>query len=133
MRRTDPRGIRKTYEFLQSRHTDLSSNDEFVHEAQISFLLTGVDEWFWTALCCIETFHEDRSMIEDLYKSERDAPSGGTKRCHVPTWNPREYYLAVAASRMRQVRGEWENILVVLEERLAEYVWPRHTLHSSLY
>ena len=121
-RRNDPRSIRKSHKFLHWRDQKNGPSDEFIHEAQISMLVIGTDEWFWTALCCVETFFEDERRVESFVRRERDAPTGGTKRCHFPVWNPRAYFLTAAASRMRQVRQEWENIMTILEESLAGYV-----------
>ena len=54
----DPRRLRTDSEMLKTleMETKKTQNDTFYYQAQISFLLTGVDEWHWTAYCCVDTF-----------------------------------------------------------------------------
>ena len=50
----DTHGLRRTCEFISG----LFGPDyrEYLCEAQISVVLTGVDEWFWTAYCLAEAY-----------------------------------------------------------------------------
>lgn len=118
----DTRKLRKSRTFLRADQQAVNEDHECIHEAQISFLITGVDEWFWTALCCVDSFFEAERPIDVLYQEQKDAPTGGMRRSSKPMWNPRQYFLIVLAVRLRQVRKEWENILFVIDERLSKYV-----------
>lgn len=41
---------------LKSHHDDKESED-YIFEAQTSVLVTGLDNWFWTAYCFSDTYH----------------------------------------------------------------------------
>jgi hypothetical protein len=99
--------------------------DECIHEVQISFLLTGIDEWFWTAYCCVETYFGDTGDTAQGYftrNPQLDAPTGGASPLKRPIWNPREYLLRVLRCRIKQVMKEWSSIVFVVEKRLGIHV-----------
>jgi hypothetical protein len=122
-RTADPRELRGTYEMLQTIEMETAGglNDSFYYQGQISFLVTGVDEWHWTAYCCVETFFGSEGNPE-WYVNEFDGPSGGGKPEFFPIWNPREYFLLVYSRRLKQATKEWINVISKLESRLDEYV-----------
>lgn len=96
---------------------------EQVHEAQISFLVAGIDEWYWTAYCCVDKYFGSEETIQSYLDKQLDAPIGGYGRLtEFPVWNPREYFLIVLSRRIRQVTREWSSLVVTLEERLQSYV-----------
>ena len=119
--RSDVRGLR------QSRPASAVPTDRFdhVHQAQISVLLTGVDEWIWTVTCCVDSYFESDDPIDDLSTLNLDAPTGGETTCDKPIWNPREYFLVIVANRIRQVTREWANIICEFENRLSKFVSPQ--------
>ena len=94
----DPRGLRRC-------GTLVSTNGKQAHlyEAQISVLVTGVDEWFWTAYCFAETFFGSEESIQFYYENDFDAFTGGEKSASFPVWNPREYFLSILSRRLKQV------------------------------
>ena len=55
-RELDGRGKRKCLPML--RGVEGIGDDVFYYEAETSFLITGVDEWHWTAYCCVDTFFD---------------------------------------------------------------------------
>ena len=91
---------------------------EYLYEAQISLLVTGVDEWYWTAYCCTEVYFSSEEKMQYYHDHGLDAPSGGERPAHSPVWNPREYFLFILSRRFRQVTKEYQNLVVALEERL---------------
>lgn len=94
---------------------------EYFHEAQVSVLLVGIDEWVWTLYCLVETRFEekqDRGNIEEYVTHMLDAPSGQVARYYSPIWNPREYFLLVLCRRMDQATLEWQNLVETLDQRL---------------
>ena len=95
---------------------------EHLYEAEVSVLLTGVDEWFWTAYCCVDTHFGSEESVEHYHERGLDAFTGGEKACQLPIWNPREYYLLVLSIRVRQVTREWSNLIDAIEERLQFHV-----------
>lgn len=97
--------------------------DQFCyHDAQISFLITGVDEWYWTAYCCVDTFLGDSEHPDTYLNYNDDGPSGGGKEELYPVWNPREYFLLVFSRRCKQVAREWEVLVQELVSRSDTYV-----------
>lgn len=98
---------------------------EFFHEAQVSVLLVGIDEWVWTLYCLVEgQFEEthDPAELEQYVTHMRDAPSGNYVPYTMPIWNPREYFLLVLCRRMGQATLEWQNLVETLDQRLKDLV-----------
>jgi hypothetical protein len=120
----DPRKLRTSYEMLETleMETTPAPNDSFYHQAQISFLLTGVDEWHWTAYCCVDRFFGSEKNPDWYLSQGFDGPSAGGRDESLPLWNPREYFLFVCDRRFSQVTKEWSNVILKLESRLDEYV-----------
>lgn len=120
----DPRELRTSYEMVRTleMETHEIENDSFYHQAQISFLLTGVDEWHWTAYCCVDTFFGSERTPEWYVDKKFDGLSAGEIPEFHPIWNPREYFLFVCSSRLSQATKEWRNAVLVLESRLNQYV-----------
>ena len=97
-------------------------DDVFYYEAEISFLITGVDEWHWTAYCCVDTFFDGELEPDWYWENHFDGPIGGSRQEFQPVWNPREYFLLVFSRRMSQATREWKNLTDVLNSRLNTYV-----------
>jgi hypothetical protein len=123
-RYVDPRKLRTDYEMLETleMETTKTENDSFYFQAQISFLLSGVDEWHWTAYCCVDTFFGSEKDPAWYVSRQFDGPPGGGRVEFLPIWNPREYFLFVCARRLNQATKEWTNVILKLESRLDEYV-----------
>jgi hypothetical protein len=99
-------------------------NLDFYHEALVSFLVAGVDEWVWTAECYVDTYFgsepENSTYLEGEYGS--DPATGGFTWLRYPVWNPREYFLIVLARRVMQVKSEWSALITEFDNRLLTYV-----------
>lgn len=117
---TDTRRLRRHHTMLNP--VEQSRDELFCYDAQISFLITGVDEWLWTAYCCVDMFFGSEQDPETYYIREVDGPSGGERSEDYPTWNPREYFMLVLSQRVTQITREWENVLYELCSRLEVYV-----------
>ena len=113
----DTRGLRRSGSLFPD-----SDPNEFLYEAQISFVIVGLDEGVWTAYCRTETYFGSEESIECYYQRGHDAPSGGVKPMHYPVWNPREYFLLILSSRIRQSTQEWFNTVRTLEARIQYHV-----------
>ncbi|OCL12573.1 hypothetical protein AOQ84DRAFT_372958 [Glonium stellatum] len=98
------RGLR-THRLLPLRR--LGELESYYYEAQISFLMTGLDEWLWTTYCCVDTFFGSETDREAYLNplNPTDAATGGWLQQQYPVWNPREYFLAVLSRRMLQERS----------------------------
>jgi hypothetical protein len=82
---------------------------DYYYEAHISLLVTGVDEWQWTAYFCVDTYFGAEESWEEYPSGNYgyDGPSGGWIWQKYPYWNPREYFLAVLMRRISQATTEW--------------------------
>ena len=140
LRKRSPQQIHTDKRFLQgrrlraSRKLPLARNNaqeqDYYHEAHISFLVAGVDEWFWTAYCCVDTYFgsepENRTYLDGRYGS--DPATGGSRWLKFPIWNPREYFLFVLARRITQATREWSALIDAFEERMVAHVGSAHLL-----
>lgn len=99
-----------------------SGEYDFLHEAQVSVVVTGVDEWFWTAYCCVDCFFGSGKEIDYYFKRWLDPLTGGEKDIRYPYWNPREYFLLILSRRMHQITIEWCNLIDALEDQLQHHV-----------
>ena len=113
----DPRGLRRSGYFIPNLEGPQSP--EYLYEAQLSLLVTGVDEWFWTAYCCAETYFGSGESIQYYSDNQLDALTGGEKSMLYPVWNPREYFLS---RRLKQATKEWSNVVETLQDRLRLHV-----------
>ncbi|SLM40775.1 hypothetical protein LPUS_11624 [Lasallia pustulata] len=110
----DPRRLRRCGKFIPSR--DAPGALEYLYEAQISFLIIGVDEWYWTAYCLADTYFGSEETIQSY--NDRQLDGFTTQSREFPVWNPRQYALLVMSRRMKQVAKEWTNVINTLETRL---------------
>ena len=117
---SDLRGVRQSYSMIKPLGD--SADELFYYDAQISFLITGVDESQWTAYCIIDTYMGSNEDTESYFIRKEDGPSGGAREESRPCWNPREYFLIVLSERITQITREWGNVTSTLMERLDTYV-----------
>ncbi|MCJ1403964.1 hypothetical protein MMC11_007187 [Xylographa trunciseda] len=115
----DTRGLRNCGKFPANMSDPL--RPEYLYEAQISVMVTGIDEWFWTAYCCVDTYFGSEEGIEFYHDSTLDAATGGERLVSQPVWNPREYFLYILSCRFRQATKEWSIVVGTVESRLLSY------------
>ena len=143
LRKRLPQHIRMDKRFLHkrqlraSRKLPLARNrkeeEYYYHEAHISFLVAGADEWFWTAYCCVDTYFgsepDSRTYLDGQYGV--DPATGGSLWLKHPIWNPREYFLYVLVRRTIQATREWRALIDAFEERMVAYVSFCHRQDSN--
>ena len=131
LRRGQPRKDKRTAygkPLRSSKLLPLGANQEeqldYYYQANNSFLIVGVDEWLWSAYCCVDSFYTSevnhRSYFENLPPTE--PCSGGGTWLRWPTWNPRQFFLYVLLRRLRQATREWKALIDAFERRMAVYV-----------
>lgn len=108
-----------------TNHTQPSH--DYIYEAQISVLVTGIDDWVWAAYCFADVYFkpEGHSETVEHYSNSQiklDPPSCGRHPANPPVWIPREYYLRALSSRMDQVKQEWNNSVSRLVQQTEPYV-----------
>ncbi|KAL9113441.1 MAG: hypothetical protein Q9227_002482 [Pyrenula ochraceoflavens] len=121
---SDPRRLRKAIPILdvdsggaatiRNSTTTGTHSHLFLYEAQISLLLVGVDEYFWTVYCSVDTFFGSEQDPSWYAHEGQDAPSGAGLPASLPIWTPRGYFLFVLSRRVNQITNEWRNILSVV-------------------
>jgi hypothetical protein len=103
---------------------DDALNDLYYYEAQISFLLIGVDECLYTSYCIVDTYYGSESGYREYLKPPTyvEPATGGLRILRYPHWNPREYFLCVLSIRLEQIVKESQALLDLFEERMNAYV-----------
>lgn len=97
---------------------------DFFYEAQISVLVTGVDEWLWTSYCFVDTYHGSEPD-KQAYLNDPDPvepATGGSKFLRFPMWSPRDFFLCVLDRRMMQATREFKALVDAFKERMDAYV-----------
>jgi hypothetical protein len=90
-----------------------------LYPAQISFTICGTNNKQYIAYGFEDAeFDEDREFGEDEFSLDgfhADQMTKGEEDANRPIWDPREYYLLVLKHRVRQVREEWERVVLTLD------------------
>lgn len=99
-----------------------------IHEAHISFALSGSDHERWTAFAFVDTAFDDEELDENLSSGEGvgfhqdPIASDPWIQANHPIWDPREYFLAIFELRIAQVAREWQYLVRKVEQSVKEYV-----------
>ncbi|KAE9366670.1 hypothetical protein N431DRAFT_495096 [Stipitochalara longipes BDJ] len=116
-------------------HASPKSRDmpEYIYESQISVMVSGIDDWIWTAYCFVDVYFKESIHTEQVeyYSSHADdrmdPHSCGKYAADRPVWDPRKYFLRALSARMEQIREEWDNSVSLLMYQIDPYV---HQIHS---
>ncbi len=90
-----------------------------LYEGQISIVVTGIDDWRWSAWGFIDTFFdrsESARNYDDISQPYRVDPllRGQLRRSHEQ--DPRRYFLDVCRTQAERVEEEWNAIFQVVKE-----------------
>jgi hypothetical protein len=93
-----------------------------IHEAQISCVVAGSDDWRWVGYGFVDT--EIDGFLTDLSKDDLglDQIAAGNLEANIPIFKPRDYWLKVFEIRIEQVRKEWEYLIYKVERSVNQYV-----------
>ncbi|KAK0609669.1 hypothetical protein B0T17DRAFT_593977 [Bombardia bombarda] len=104
----------------------------FIHQAQFSCMVTGVDKHFWTAYGFFDTYHDRGESKYDVHQYadsdseddsiEMDPLTGRRHAADTPIWTPREYFLRVLESCINEAKHEWLNVGMTLLKKITPYV-----------
>jgi len=110
------------------------STDEtpaFLHEAQISCVVTGSDDWRWVGYCIVEAYFDtvDKGKEtvlayhdDSLNSCEQPDPfTYGVTNINDSSSNPRQYFLTAFRCRLIQVKREWQRVLDKLDQGIRRY------------
>lgn len=109
-----------------------SGSPSFLYEAQVSCLVSGIDESRWVAYAFVDNYFEDEGEGKETVSAyhEDSLDEGGNRMdpltygtCEVdkPDWNPRKYFLVVFRVRLNQVNREWQQLVAKIKESVHEY------------
>lgn len=100
----------------------------YYHEATISSLCWGPDEWFWTELFLVDTYfgseHNLATYLEPTtgnVQERLDPPLAGGQ-IENPCYDPRRYWLMKLGMRLSQVSNEYTALIETFNSRIAVYV-----------
>jgi len=130
--RADGKPLRRSEEVIylemknQSPNTD-DDLDDCIYEAQLSVMITGIDDWLWTAYCFVDVYFKGERHKEQVehYSNPNmrlDLHSCGKYSADRPVWLPRAYFLRTLSCRMEQVKQEWNNVVFRLFQQIEPYV-----------
>ncbi|KAL3478263.1 hypothetical protein BJX99DRAFT_256588 [Aspergillus californicus] len=97
------------------------SGQEAIYEAQLSLLVFGVDDFFWTAYFCEDAYFRPCNPITEYLQNEVDGPLSGERTTRLPIWDPRYYFLAILVVRIHQVAMEWTVLIEIITVHLEEH------------
>ncbi|KAF4979613.1 hypothetical protein FDECE_18033 [Fusarium decemcellulare] len=114
-----------------SLHQAPFSSVDCLCEAEVSVLITGIDDCRWTGLCLVDTYfqhEEDRESVDTYhdynqeFAMEIDPFSEGNLEASRPLRSPREYFVAVFDCRAKGFREEWQALTSDLHQRIEQYI-----------
>ena len=135
--KSDSEPLRRSWDFPSlSRAINKSTSSSMdrsysIYEAQISFVVTGIDHWVWTAYAIVDSVGSKESV--NGYDRMNQSPGAtlmgrpdplavGQTSTTDTIWTPREYFLKVVEIRIRQVLREWHFIVDKVENQVEQYV-----------
>jgi hypothetical protein len=93
-----------------------------IHEATISYVITGSDNWRWIGYAFVDTKLD--GLLTDLSEDDLsfDRVAAGEIYAKSPLWRPRDHWVKVLDIRIEQARKEWEYLVYKLEFAVNHYV-----------
>jgi hypothetical protein len=131
--RKDRRCLRASDEVIKFKRLKQEGtlNDEenfkdYIHHAQVSIMIAGLDNRFWTSYCFVDLYFEDEEHNEQVhclseqsaFKVPMDPNSCGQDSMDRPRWDPRHYFLRSLSCRTAQIKDEWKNTIFQLKREI---------------
>lgn len=117
--------------FLQAETPRSRRRKTFVaHQAHFSLTIYGFNDWRWVAYAFDNNHFDDERFEHDLKEEtfssvgfqEEPIIAGTLHDANMPILDPREYFLRVTQSRLRQVLNYWQDIVSHIKRNIDEYV-----------
>ncbi|KAH8666730.1 hypothetical protein BX600DRAFT_280011 [Xylariales sp. PMI_506] len=115
--------------------------EDHIFQAEVSFLVAGLDDWCWAAYTFVDTYHDGNDSDDSVfhYHAQAESPddlpmdpaSGGKLQQNRPLWKPRVFYMRVLEARMERVKEEWINVVSNVQQRMYPYVSPPAALKKK--
>ncbi len=101
--RKTPMRKSRNLSFLETDDPSGRGEDDWLHQAQVSCLVTGHSSTYWTAFCCVDTYFDGDLSEDSIMRYDEIRESGvlcdpltrGKFDADMPIWDPREYFLTV--------------------------------------
>ncbi|KAI0022993.1 hypothetical protein F4780DRAFT_730991 [Xylariomycetidae sp. FL0641] len=109
----------------------LPTNGDWLHESQISCLVSGLDDSSYIGYGFVDTYQDGCQSAETVSQYQNngrpdpmvmDPLSGGTLPAAPPQWDPRVYFFMVLESRLQQVKHEWINVVSMVQKKICPYI-----------
>ncbi|KAF3403594.1 hypothetical protein F1880_009534 [Penicillium rolfsii] len=97
------------------------SGQDAIYEVQLSLIVYGADEFFWTACFCEDLYFRANNPINGYLEDEVDGPSSGLRASNFPIWDPRYYFLSILVIRLGQITMEWAALIEVITGHLDKH------------
>ena len=105
-----------------------SDSPGYLHEAQISCVVAGLDDRRWVAYCFVDTYFDGEGRETVLQYHEESVAGGeltdpltyGVNRPAHSIQDPEEYFLIVFRIRLNQVKREWQKVVGKLKQSIRE-------------
>lgn len=107
---------------------EADSTTAHLYEAQISFMVTGVDDRSWTAHAFLDTYHDGGESKRDVHFYEAagdgavDPLTGQAIDKNAEVADAREYFLRVMEASVGNVKDEWLSAGLTLIKRIKALV-----------
>ena len=102
-----------------------------LYEAQTSVVVTGIDNWVWTAYGIVDTYFGSKESVQHYHEQNGSSaqvdPLAAGQIPAIPSisliWTPREYFFKIVAIRMNETRRAWRTIIGEVEGSVKLYVY----------
>lgn len=115
-------------------------SEDCLYEAQVSCLVSGVDQFSWTAYLFVDTYHKGKVNEESPTTYDEGAKANGLyldplthgrHDANMPVWSPREYFVQVLDARLDQVQQEWSDVVDRILQVIEPYTYDDSVLEED--
>ena len=107
------------------------------YEAKVSYVIFGLDDFFFTSYLLTDTYQGETEVQRDKYATAyggRGLDPACMRSFEFPFWNPREHMFASLATRLGQVTKELTQMMNMFDKHMRRYVsGTLHTLEFSTH
>lgn len=119
----------RRYQDMSYIRNDDQPTRSFLYEAQMSFVIAGIDDHRWMSYCWTDTYFDqdcdEQETVETYFEDSTsytglvmDPNSRGEIPSDAPVQGPRIYFLHIFSSRLSQVVSEWTTVVRQLQQAL---------------
>ncbi|KAI1411948.1 hypothetical protein F5Y13DRAFT_190632 [Hypoxylon sp. FL1857] len=106
-----------------------NSLTEYLYQANISCLVSGLDSYSWTAYFFNDTYFEADDCPENIQEYDAqecpehmlDPLTAGKRPRHLRPSCPREYFLIISETHIRRAKEEWQQSFYAVDDAIQSY------------